>query len=81
MAKIGQYAWAIAHAKGSLWVKNLKCQKGAKNDCPTTLELLCAKTAPKNTEYLKDESILKMAKIGQYAWAIAHAKWSLWVKN
>ena len=21
-----------------------------------------------------------MAKIGQYAWAVAHAKWSLWMK-
>ena len=38
-------------------------------------------SAPKNTEYLKDESTLKMAKVGQYAWAIAHAKWSVWVKN
>ena len=43
MAKIGQYAWAIAHAKWSVCVKNLKCQKGAKNVCTTTLELLCAK--------------------------------------
>ena len=26
-------------------------------------------------------AFLKMAKIGQYAWAIAHAKWSVCVKN
>ena len=39
--------------------------------------LFVQKTAAKNTEYLKDESILKMAKIGQYAWAIAHLKGSL----
>ena len=49
MAKIGQYAWAIAHAKWSVWVKNLKCQKGAKNVCTTTLEFCVQKTALKNT--------------------------------
>ena len=40
MAKIGHHEWAIAHAKWSVWVKNLKCQKGAKNDHTTALELL-----------------------------------------
>jgi len=40
MAKVGHRAWAIAHAKWSVWVKNYKCQKGAKNDHTTTLELL-----------------------------------------
>ena len=43
MAKIGQYAWAIAHAKWSVWVKIKNAKKGAKNDSMTTLELLCAK--------------------------------------
>ena len=43
MAKNGHNAKAIAHAKSSLWVKNLKCQKGAKNDCTSTLELFGAK--------------------------------------
>ena len=42
MAQIGHDAKAIAFAKWSVWVKNSKCQKGAKNDCTTTLELLCA---------------------------------------
>ena len=36
------------------------------------------KTAPKNTKYSRNESILK---IGHYAKAIAHAKSSLWLKN
>ena len=36
------------------------------------------KTAPKNTKYWKNETILK---IGHHAKAIAHAKSSLWVKN
>ena len=43
MAKIGHDAKAIAFAKWSVWVKNKNCQKGAKNDSTTTLELLCAK--------------------------------------
>ena len=40
MAKIGHHAWAIAHTKWSVWVKNKTCQKGAKNDPTRTLELL-----------------------------------------
>ena len=36
------------------------------------------KTAPKNTKYSRNESILK---IGHRAKAIAHAKSSLWLKN
>ena len=36
------------------------------------------KTAPKNTQYSRNETILKFA---YYAKAIAHAKSSLWVKN
>ena len=39
------------------------------------------KTAPKNSSYSKNESILKLAKNGQYAKAIAHAKYSVWVKK
>ena len=36
------------------------------------------KTAPKNTKYSRNESILK---IGHHAKAIAHIKSSLWLKN
>ena len=39
------------------------------------------KTALKNSQYSKNESILKMAKNGHCAKAIAHAKWAVWVKN
>ena len=39
------------------------------------------KTAPKNSLYSRNESILKMAKNGHNAKAIAHAKYSVWVKN
>ena len=36
MAKNGHDAWAIAHLECSVWVKNYKRQKGAKNDCLTS---------------------------------------------
>ena len=38
------------------------------------------KTARKNSSYSKNESILKMAKNGHNAKAIAHAKWAVWLK-
>ena len=43
--------------------------------------VLCKKTAPKKRYYSKNESILKIAKNGHQAKAIAFAKPSLWVKN
>ena len=49
MAKIGQEARVIAFAKWSFRIKNEKCEKGAKNDCTSKIELLCAKSAPKRT--------------------------------
>ena len=48
MAKIGHDAKAIAFAKWSVWLKNEKCQKDAKSDCTTTLELLCARKPLQN---------------------------------
>ena len=81
MAKLGQYAWAIAHAKWLVWVKNYKCQKGAKNDCTTTFELLCAKKRSKKRLHSKYESILKMAKIDQYAWAMENGQFGSKIKT
>ena len=43
--------------------------------------VMCKKPLEKRPNIRRNESILKMAKIGQYAWAIAFAKWSVWVKN
>ena len=43
--------------------------------------VVCKKPLKKTLNIRKNESILKMAKIGHDAWAIAHAKWSVWVKN
>ena len=45
--KFGQNASGIAHAKWSVWVKNEKCQRGAKRDPTTILVLLLAKKRSK----------------------------------
>ena len=82
--KFGHLAKAILFSKWSVWVKNLKCQKHAKNDSTRTLELFCAKTAPKNTKYSRNETIVKLGHFARaiaHAKAIAFAKWSVWVKN
>ena len=42
------------------------------------------KTARKNTQYWKNEKILKMGNLAKaiaHAKAIAFSKWSVWVKN
>ena len=41
--KIGHHAKAIAHAKSSLWVKNLNSKKYVKIHSRNHLELLCEK--------------------------------------
>ena len=46
--------------------------------------VLCKKTAGENTEYSRNETILKIANLPkpmQHAKAMAFAKWSVWVKN
>ena len=66
-------------AKLIIFNQKLKMQK---NKGKTILQQHCSwsvqKTAPKNTKYSRNESILK---IGHHAKAIAHAKSSLWLKN
>ena len=82
MAKNGHNAKAIAHAKYSLGVKKLKLPKICeKRFYKHSKVVLCKKTAPKNSLYSKNEIILKMAKNGHKTKAIAHAKYSLWVKK
>ena len=88
--KIGHVAKAIAHAeaiafaKWSVWVKNVKCQKHGKMILQEHSSCSVQKTAPKNTKYSRNETILK---IGHLAKPIAHVKgkafkkWSPWVKN
>ena len=47
MAKNGLNAKAIAHAKWAVWVKNLICQKHAKNGSTSTIQLFYAKNGSK----------------------------------
>jgi len=47
LAKAIAYAKPLAFAKLSVWVKNLKCQKHAKNYSTRTLVLFCAKDRSK----------------------------------
>ena len=53
-----------------------------KNMSKTILQIIYnffpEKTAPKNTKYLRNESVFKIA---DHEKAIAHAKSSLWVQN
>ena len=57
--KIGHLAKAIAHAKAiafakwSVSVKNLKCQKHAKHHSTKTPELFCAKNCSKKNQILE----------------------------
>ena len=59
------HAKAIAHAKSSLWLKNSNSKKHVKIHSTNHFELFCAKTAPKNTKYSRNESILE---IGHHAY-------------
>ena len=51
--KIGHLAKAIPFAKWSVWVKNLKCQKHAKNHSTRVLRLFCAKNRSKKHQIFK----------------------------
>ena len=53
MAQNGRDIWAKAHAKWSVWVENQKCQRGAKKNCTTPLELLCAKKPLQKTPNIR----------------------------
>ena len=76
--KVGHHVAAMAYANPHFGSKI----KIPKNMSKYILQIIytCSvqKTAPKNTKYSRNESILK---IGNHAKAIAHAKSSLWVKN
>ena len=43
--------------------------------------VVCKKPLQKTGKYSKNENSLKMAKIGRNTKAIAHAKYSLWLKK
>ena len=73
----------IGHCKGKMQNPHFGSKiKIPKNMSKSILQIIysCSvqKTAPKNTKYSRNETILK---IGHHAKAIAHAKSSLWLKN
>ena len=80
MAKVGHDAKIIAFVEWSVWVKNFKCQKGAKNDCTSRLDLLCAEKPLQETSNIRKKehfengqswprskgySLCKMVSLGQ----------------
>ena len=77
--KIGHVAKAIDFAKWTVWVKNSKRQKRAKNNSASTLAQFCARNrCKKNTKYSKNETILK---IGHLAKALDFPKWSVLIQH
>ena len=80
MTKNGLNAKGMAHAKYSDWVKK-NCLKHAKNVSTNTLKLFYAKNRWKSGQYSTNERILKMIKNDHNAKAIAHAKFSVWIKK
>ena len=71
MAKMCHDAKAIVFAKSSVWVKKLKMPKRCDKRLNEHIRLVvCKKSAQQNTQHSKNESILKMAKIGHDAKAI-----------
>ena len=58
--------------------KNFFLQKYAENESTRTIKLFCEKTAGKNSQYSRNETILKIDQFGK---SIAHAEWAVWVKK
>ena len=82
-SKIGHLAKAIAFAKWSVWVKNKKCQKHAKNHSRRTLALFCGKNSSEKTPNIgvlqnglswKGYSLCKMVSLDQELKMPKHAK-------
>ena len=78
--KIGHHACkGYSPCKILTLAQKLKFQKTCQNPFYNSFTVvLCKKTAPKNTKYSRNESILK---IGHHAKAIGHPKSSFWLKN
>ena len=82
--KIGHLAKAIAHAKMVSLGQKLKMPKTCeKHNCTRTSSSV-QKTAPKNTKYSRNETILEIGHLAKPiapVKAIGLSKWSIWVKN
>ena len=71
IVKIDHFRKSISHAKWPVWVQFFFAQKHAENDSKKQQSCSVQKPAGKNTQYSRNETILKINHFGQ---AIAHAK-------
>ena len=69
--KIDHFGKSIAHAKWAVWVKNCFRQKFAENESTRRIKYSVQKTAGKNSQYSRNETILKIDHSGK---SIAHVK-------
>ena len=77
--KIGHHAEAVAFAKSHHFGSKIQIlQNLSKSILQIFQSSSVQTTAPKNTKYSRNETILK---IGHHAKAVAFAKSSLWLKN
>ena len=76
--KIDHFGKTIAHAKWAVWVKIFFFKNMPKMNLQEELNCSAQKTAGKNSQYSRKETILKIDHFGK---SIAHAKWAVWVKN
>ena len=66
--KIGHHAKAIAHAKSSLWVKNLNSKKYVKIHITNHLQLFCAKSPLQKTLNIREMRPFLRSAIMQRLW-------------
>ena len=66
---------------GQFGSKFKNAKKVTKNDSTTTLEWLCARNRVKTHLIVNKREHFKNGQNWSKGWAIAHAKWSVWVKN
>ena len=63
---------------GAVWFKKFYSKNMPKTNVQEKESCPAQKTAGKNSQYSRNETILKIDHFGK---SIAHAKWAVWVKN
>ena len=81
LAKMATMQWLWLLQSGQFGSKIKIAKSMRKTAVEGHYSCIMQKTAPKNKESSKNETILRIGKNGHYAKAIAFAKWSVWVKN
>ena len=75
--KIDHFDKSIAHAKCAVWVKTFFSKNMPKMNLQEQIICSVQKTAGKNSQYSRNETILK---IDHFSKSIAYAKWAVWIK-